>query len=220
MTDSYVIAPETLIQAYALGIFPMAEDAAATELNFYEPDIRGVIPLHPPHVPKRLLRQVRQARFEIRWNSCFADVIDACAAPTNNRPSTWINKDIRRLFIALHHMGFAHSVEVFDDDRLVAGLYGLRIGSAFFGESMFSRITNGSKIALCHLLGRLIYCDMQLLDAQFTNDHLLQFGRIEMPKEVFHAHLHKAVTTPCDLRFDIGESEMIQSLIQAVTLTS
>lgn len=220
MTDSYVIAPETLIQAYAIGIFPMADDAASAEVHFYEPDIRGVIPLHPPHVPKRLLRQVRQARFEIRWNSCFADVIDACAAPTHTRPSTWINKDIRRLFIALHHMGFAHSVEVFDDDRLVAGLYGLRIGSAFFGESMFSRITNGSKIALCHLLGRLIHSDMHLLDAQFTNDHLLQFGLIEMPKQEFHTHLHNAVTTPCDLHFDIGEAEMIQSLIQAVTLTS
>lgn len=217
VNTKYVIAPETLIQAYALGVFPMAEDAAAGEIHFYEPDIRGVIPLAPPHIPKRLLRTLKQRRYDVRWNSRFVAVIDACAAPSAVRPTTWINAEIRRLFIALHHLGFAHSVEVFDKDMLVGGLYGLRIGQAFFGESMFSHAANASKIALCHLIGRLVHCDMQLLDAQFSNDHLKQFGLLEMPRAEFHKKLQPAIAASGDLQFAESEEVMLYSLMQAVT---
>ena len=220
MTDSYVIAPETLIQAYTLGIFPMADDAHSTDVHFYEPDIRGVLPLHPPHIPRRLLRTVKQQPYDIYWNKNFPAVIDACAEATPDRPTTWINAEIRKLFIALHQMGFAHSVEVYDGDIMIGGLYGLRIGRAFFGESMFSRKTNASKIALCHLIGRLIHCDMKLLDAQFSNDHLMQFGLIEMPAESFQTELQDALQQPGNLQLSVPEPIIIQSLLQAVTDTS
>ena len=220
MSEKHVIAPETLIQAYTLGVFPMAEDALSDEVHFYEPEIRGVLPLNPPHIPRRLLRTVKQRPYEIRWNQNFTSVIDACAEATSERPHTWINAEIRKLFIALHHLGFAHSVEAFDGETLVGGLYGLRIGRAFFGESMFSRRPNSSKIALCHLIGRLVHCDMALLDAQFSNDHLKQFGLIEMPRDVFQQQLQIALSEPGDLQLSKSEDEIIYSLVQAVTDTS
>ena len=220
MTQNHVIAPETLIQAYTLGVFPMAEDATSTEMHFYEPDIRGVLPLDPPHIPKRLLRTVKQQRYHIRWNTNFTSVIDACSEATPDRPTTWINAEIRKLFIALHHLGFAHSVEVYEDTQLIGGLYGLRIGSAFFGESMFSRKTNASKIALCHLIGRLVHCDIKLLDAQFSNTHLMQFGLIEMPRDKFQAKLQTAISQSADLQFRVSENVIIGTLIQAVAKTS
>ena len=220
MTDKHVIAPETLIQAYSLGVFPMAEDATSDEVHFYQPEIRGILPLNPPHIPRRLLRTVKKQSFSVRWNQNFASVIDACAEATSDRPSTWINPEIRKLFIALHHLGFAHSVEVFENATLVGGLYGLRIGKAFFGESMFSRRTNASKIALCHLIGRLIYCDMELLDAQFSNDHLKQFGLIEVPRDEFQKQLQSALSKSGDLQLAISEDDIIHSLVQGMTETS
>lgn len=220
MAEKYVLAPETLIQAYTLGVFPMAEDASSDEVHFYEPEIRGILPLTPPHIPRRLLRTVKQKPFTVQWNQNFSAVIDACAEETSDRPSTWINPEIRKLFIALHRLGFAHSVEISMEGQLIGGLYGLRIGRAFFGESMFSRRTNASKIALCHLIGRLVHCGIDLLDAQFSNDHLKQFGLIEIPRDAFQLRLQSALAKSGDLQFSVSEDEIIHSLIQAVIDTS
>ena len=169
MSHQFIIAPETIIQAYTLGIFPMATSKDAEDIQFFQPDIRGVLPIRPPRIPKRLQRLLRKQPFEIHWNKNFPAVIDGCAAPRSNTQDTWINPQIRRLYVSLHMLGFADSVEVYEEGRLVGGLYGVAIGGAFFGESMFSRVSNASKIALCHLIARLRYGNFKLLDAQFVN---------------------------------------------------
>ena len=220
MTASYVFSPETLIKAYSLGVFPMAESKDDPEIHFFEPDKRGILPIMPPHIPRRLLRLVKQRPYQVTYNRDFPAVIASCAETTPDRDDSWINPEIQSLYIALHAMGFAHSVEVWEDNRLMGGLYGVKIGGAFFGESMFSRAPNTSKIALAHLMARLNYCGFGLLDAQFTNDHLLQFGLIELPKEEFHIILQSALQETCDLRLKIGEDEMITHLSHLSKVTS
>ena len=220
MTASYVFSPETLIKAYSLGVFPMAESKDDPEIHFFEPDKRGILPIMPPHIPRRLLRLVKQRPYQVTYNRDFPAVIASCAETTPDRDDSWINPEIQRLYIALHAMGFAHSVEVWEDNRLIGGLYGVKIGGAFFGESMFSRAPNTSKIALAHLMARLNYCGFGLLDAQFTNDHLLQFGLIELPKEEFHIILQSALQETCDLRLEISEDEMITHLSHLSKVTS
>ena len=220
MSQQFVIAPETIIQAYTLGIFPMAASKDAEDIQFFQPDIRGVLPIRPPHIPKRLQRLLRKQPFEIHWNQNFAAVIDGCAAPRSDTQDTWINPQIRRLYISLHVLGFAHSVEVYEERQLVGGLYGVAIGGAFFGESMFSRVSNASKIALCHLMARLRYGNFKLLDAQFLNDHLIQFGIESIDKDDFQKQLEHAINSKASLDLDVPESIILQSLWQDNNVTS
>ena len=211
MADRFAFSPETLIKAYSLGVFPMAESADSRDIRFYDPEVRALIPLawregarHEFHLPRRLARTVRQRRFTVTINRDFASVIDECAALKNGRQDTWINRDIRQLYVALHRLGFAHSVEVWREEQLVGGLYGVALRSAFFGESMFSRRTDASKIALVHLVARLRAGGFRLLDAQFANDHLQQFGIFEVTREQFQQWLQLALATSADLL--VGES--------------
>ena len=220
MSQQFVIAPETIIQAYTLGIFPMAASRDAEDIQFFQPDIRGVLPIKPPQIPKRLQRLLRKQPFEIHWNQNFPAVIDGCAAPRSDTQDTWINPQIRRLYISLHMLGFAHSVEVYEEGQLVGGLYGVAIGGAFFGESMFSRVSNASKIALCHLMARLRYGNFKLLDAQFVNDHLIQFGIESIDKEDFQKQLEHAINSKASLDLDVPESIILQSLWQDNNVTS
>ena len=220
MTDQYIFAPETLIKAYSLGVFPMALARDDDEIHFFEPDMRGIIPLHPPHIPKRLLRLVKQRPYDVRYNTAFHEVITQCAHVTADRPDSWINQTIIELYVALHAMGFAHSVEVYDGTELIGGLYGIKLGRVFFGESMFSRRPNTSKIALTHLMARLHYGGFQLLDAQFGNDHLAQFGLIEIPKNTFQELLQEALKGQADLKLAKSEGEMISHLLQVIKVTS
>ncbi len=220
MSQQFVIAPETIIQAYTLGIFPMAASKDAEDIQFFQPDIRGVLPIRPPRIPKRLQRLLRKQPFEIHWNQNFPAVINGCAAPRSNTQDTWINPQIRRLYISLHMLGFAHSVEVYKEKQLVGGLYGVAIGGAFFGESMFSRVSNASKIALCHLMARLRYGNFKLLDTQFVNDHLTQFGIESVDKDDFQKQLEHAINSKASLALDIPESIVIQSLWQDNNVTS
>jgi leucyl/phenylalanyl-tRNA--protein transferase len=220
VSQQFVIAPETIIQAYTLGIFPMAASKDAEDIQFFQPDIRGVLPIRPPHIPKRLQRLLRKQPFEIHWNQNFPAVIDGCAAPRSDTQDTWINPQIRRLYISLHMLGFAHSVEVYEEGQLVGGLYGVAIGGAFFGESMFSRVSNASKIALCHLMARLRYVNFKLLDAQFVNDHLIQFGIESIDKDDFQKQLEHAINSKASLDLDVPESIILQSLWQDNNVTS
>lgn len=220
MTENIIIAPETLLRAYEIGVFPMALARDASEIHFYEPDMRGIIPLSPPHIPKRLLRTVKQKPFQIRYNSAFHEVITQCATLTKTRDDTWINETIISLYTTLHEMGHAHSVEVYDETKLVGGLYGIKLGRVFFGESMFSRAPNASKIALAHLMARLHHGGFTLLDAQFGNDHLTQFGLIEIPKADFQELLADGKQGDGDFHFEKSEDEMMAHLLQAIKVTS
>ena len=191
------ITPEILLRAYSIGLFPMAESADDPEIFWVEPDVRGVLPLDNRfHVSKSLRKTVRQKPFDIRFNSDFDAVITACASETSDRPSTWINETIKTLYSALHRMGHAHSVEAWDNDELVGGLYGVSLGSAFFGESMFSRRTDASKICLVHLVERLKQKHFTLLDTQFTTEHLKTFGAIDVPKADYALLLAAAMESP------------------------
>jgi leucyl/phenylalanyl-tRNA--protein transferase len=189
------ITPEVLLKAYACGIFPMAESADDPGLYWIEPERRGVMPLDAFHVPRRLARIVRQDRFEIRVDTAFDAVLDGCAAPAPGRQRTWINGRIRMLYGTLFSLGHAHSVEAWQDGELVGGLYGVRLSGAFFGESMFSRVRDASKVALVHLAGRLRLGGFVLLDAQFITDHLAQFGAEEISRREYQSRLDEALQT-------------------------
>lgn len=192
------ITPKILLQAYAVGIFPMAETAEDNALYWVEPEERGIIPLRALRISHSLRKQVRRQTFEIRIDSAFADVIKACAAKTKTRKLTWINTRIRTLYNQLHKMDHCHSVECWRDGKLVGGLYGVKIGAAFFGESMFSRETDASKVALVHLVARLNAGGFQLLDAQFMNPHLKSLGAIVMSKADYKELLPSAIVAPAD----------------------
>jgi len=187
------ITPQVLLKAYTCGIFPMAESADDPQLYWIEPQARGVLPLDQVRVPKRLRRTIRQERYQIRIDTDFAGVIAGCAAPKPGRRTTWINDRIRKLYRELHRLGYCHTVEVWDGERLVGGLYGVALGGAFFGESMFSEVRDASKIALIYLCARLIYGGFVLLDTQFVTDHLRQFGTIEVDRAEFHRQLEAAL---------------------------
>ncbi|APO74390.1 leucyl/phenylalanyl-tRNA--protein transferase [Rhizobium etli 8C-3] len=190
------ITPEILLRAYSIGLFPMAESADDPEIFWVEPELRGVLPLDSFHVSKSLAKTIRRHPFEIRFDHDFDAVIAACAEATSDRPSTWINHTIRSLYSTLHRMGHAHSVEAWHDDQLVGGLYGVSLGSAFFGESMFSRRTDASKICLVHLVARLRDRQFTLLDTQFTTEHLKTFGAIDVPKDEYAVMLAAAMDSP------------------------
>lgn len=187
------LTPELLLRIYAAGIFPMAEDADDPALYWVDPEWRGVLPLDRFHVPRSLQKTLRRAPFEVRVDSAFDEVVAECARARFERPTTWINGEIRRLVGELFRMGHAHSVECWGGDRLVGGLYGVSLGAAFFGESMFSRATDASKIALCHLVARLRRGGFTLLDTQFVTEHLEQFGTEEIPRTEYHERLAAAL---------------------------
>lgn len=196
------ITPHILLRAYAAGIFPMAESADDTALYWIEPEERGVIPLNRLHISHSLRKAVRRRPFAVRIDTDFSGVIDACAAPAAGRKTTWINARIRSLYTQLHRMGCCHSVECWENGELVGGLYGVRIGGAFFGESMFSRVSDASKVALVHLVARLNAGGFHLLDAQFMNPHLERMGAVPLPKAEYHRLLLPALDANADfLRF-------------------
>jgi|HubBroStandDraft_6_1064221.scaffolds.fasta_scaffold328975_2 leucyl/phenylalanyl-tRNA--protein transferase len=192
------ITPELLLSAYAQGIFPMAEKRDDPTLHWLSPDSRGILPLDSFHVPHRLARTVRSNRFAVTIDSEFEHVIRACAAPAPGREESWINAEIVALYSELHRRKFAHSVEVWQSDRLVGGLYGVSLGAAFFGESMFSHARDASKVALVHLVARLIAGGYELLDAQFQTDHLAQFGAVVIPRTDYLQRLEWATKRSAD----------------------
>ncbi len=192
------ITPEVLLRAYACGIFPMAESADDPSLFWVEPEIRGVIPLDGFRIASRLARTVRADVFTVTVDHAFKAVIDGCAAPQPGRNDTWINKRIRDLYIGLHGLGHAHSVEVWQGGDLVGGLYGVNLGRAFFGESMFHRARDASKVALVHLVARLISGGFELLDTQYVTEHLRGFGAVEIPRRRYTALLDKALKGEAD----------------------
>ena len=197
----------------------MAETADSDDLFWIDPDQRGILPLDLFHIPRRLRRTARHGDFTVKVDSAFDDVVAACAAPHPNRPKTWINDPIRDCYAALHQRGFGHSVEIWQDDGLVGGLYGVAMGAAFFGESMFSRVTDASKIALIHLVGRLRLGGFILLDTQFTTDHLNQFGAIEIGKNDYRQLLTRAIRQKGDF-YRASEEEALFAALQSTTQTS
>jgi leucyl/phenylalanyl-tRNA--protein transferase len=189
------ITPQVLLKAYACGIFPMAESAEDNALYWIEPERRGILPLDRVHVPKSLARSIRRGGFEVKVDNDFEAVIEGCAAPRVGRRSTWINSRIRGLYRELFALGHCHTVEVWQDGALTGGLYGVHLGRAFFGESMFSRARDASKIALIYLIARLKYGGFTLLDTQFVTGHLARFGAIEVSRQEFQRLLEEALGT-------------------------
>jgi leucyl/phenylalanyl-tRNA---protein transferase len=190
------ITPQVLLKAYACGIFPMAESAEDNALYWIEPERRGILPLDRVHVPRRLARTIRQGGFEVKIDNDFDAVIDGCAAPRAGRRSTWINGRIRNLYAELFAMRHCHTVEVWDDGELIGGLYGVHLGRAFFGESMFSKARDASKIALVYLVARLKFGGFELLDTQFLTGHLARFGAIEVGRAEFQRLLEASLYCP------------------------
>lgn len=214
------LQPELLLQAYAVGVFPMAEGRNDPRLFFVDPDNRGIMPLDGFHVSRSLRKTVRQRRFEVVWDRDFEATIDGCAEATRRRPDTWINPEIRRLYLALYARGHAHSVESWLDGKLVGGLYGVRLGGAFFGESMFSRATDASKVALVHLVAKLKASGFTLLDTQFITDHLTRFGAMEIPRDDYRQRLATAIATPVQFDVESDDWPSVEALLQDATQTS
>jgi len=194
------ITPQVLLKAYSCGIFPMAESAEDTALYWIEPQQRGILLLDQVHVPKRLARTIRQRVYEVRVDTNFEAVIDGCATPSPGRRTTWINHKIRNLYRELFDAGYCHTVETWHGAKLVGGLYGVSLGGAFFGESMFSTARDASKVALVYLCARLIHGGFSLLDTQFVTEHLKQFGTMEIERAEFHSLLEKSLSHAADFR--------------------
>ena len=192
------ITPEVLLKAYACGIFPMAESAEDPALYWIEPEKRGIIPLEAFHIPARIARTVRSERFEIAVNRDFEGVLDGCAEPQPDRARTWINERIRTLYQKLYNIGHCHSIEAYDNGVLAGGLYGVCLGRAFFGESMFHRSRDASKVALVHLVARLRAGGFTLLDTQFVTDHLKTFGAAEVSRRQYHKLLEASLIGEAD----------------------
>ena len=219
-SDSKIeLNPVVLLRAYAVGIFPMAESAVDDRLAWFDPDPRGILPLDAFHVPQRLARTIKAKRYSVTADADFASVIAGCGEATNDRPKTWINSRIAELCIELHQMGYAHSVEVWDGLELVGGLYGIALGGAFFGESMFSRDRDASKVALVHLVARLRHCGFVLLDTQFTTPHLAQFGAVEIPRKEYRRRLTEALRIEAGFHCN-GAADAVGSLLQSITQIS
>jgi len=214
------LTPDLLLRAYAIGIFPMAESRVDPELHWIDPDMRGILPLDGLHLPRKLRAKIRRGVFDVRCNTAFHDVILGCAEPAENRPDTWINPVIEQLYKELYEMGFAHSVECWRDGELVGGLYGVSLGAAFFGESMFSRATVASKVALAHLVLRLRKGGFLLLDTQFTTPHLSRFGVYEIPREDYRRLLTKAVSGQAEFYSGAVSEEELEAFLQSTTQTS
>jgi leucyl/phenylalanyl-tRNA--protein transferase len=212
------LSPDLLLRAYAAGLFPMAESAEDPDLFWIDPDPRGVLPLDRFHLPRRLRRTLRSSQYEIRIDTAFDAVMRGCAEPTEMRPKTWINEEILRLYGALYEQGYAHSVEAWREGELAGGLYGVALRGVFFGESMFSRSADASKVALVHLVARLVKGGFRLLDTQFVTDHLRRFGAIEIPRADYHRQLERALAV--EAYFAEGLADDPVSVLQSSTVTS
>lgn len=210
------ITPQVILKAYSCGIFPMAESASDPALYWIEPQHRGILPLDNVRFSRRLLRTVRVTPFDVRIDHDYEGIIDGCAASRPGRSTTWINKRIRSLYRELFDMGACHTVEVWNETRLVGGLYGVALKGAFFGESMFSFERDASKIALVHLVARLIEGGFTLLDTQFVTDHLRQFGTIEVDRDEFHRRLEQALSGEADFA-SLPEDVTPQAVVRIVT---
>ena len=208
------LTPELLLQAYAAGIFPMAESRHDPDIFWVDPRMRGVLPLDGFHMSRSLARRIRKGGFNVTFDRDFAGVIDGCAS----RAETWINPGIRRLSLSLHDLGNAHSVEVWEDGRLGGGVYGITLGGAFFGESMFSRATDASKVALAYLVDRLRENGFVLFDTQFSTPHLASLGAIEIPRTAYRDRLVEALEVQA--RFTADPAPSPQELLQRITQTS
>src|SRR6056297_279632 len=189
------LTPELLLQAYGAGVFPMCEHRDDPEIFWVDPHQRGILPLDGIHVSRSLARRMRRGGYEVTLNADFAGVLDACA----DRAETWINAEIRRLYLALHRMGHAHSLEIWQEGDLAGGVYGVVLGSAIFGESMFSRRTDASKLALVHLCDHLRRCGFTLFDTQFITPHLASMGAIEITRAQYRTHLRRALSQPASI---------------------
>ena len=213
--DPLEISPTLLLRAYAAGVFPMSDTAQSDEIFWVDPKTRGVIPLDAFHVSRSMRRLARRGGFQVRINSAFNATVSACA----NRSETWINDEIKSLYTTLHRMGYAHSVEVWSDGKMMGGLYGVSLGGAFFGESMFSIDPNASKIALIWLVARLRRGGYRLLDTQFVTDHLASLGAVEIQREAYHQLLDAALKCDADfLSLDVNAST--DQILQLSTQTS
>ncbi len=210
--DDFELTPELLLRAYTVGVFPMAERRDAPTISWIDPKRRGILPLNRLHVPKSLRKTIRHGPFEIRCNSDFAQTIAECAKRTRGRKETWINGQIEKAINELHDMGYAHSVECWRGGQLVGGLYGVALRGVFFGESMFSRETDASKVALVHLAARLRIGRFRLLDTQFVTDHLKQFGAIEIATRDFLNLLEAALAVYCIFPAKIDEAAVDEEL--------
>ena len=213
------ITPDIVLKAYATGVFPMSEGRENSEMFWIDPEQRGILPLDGFHLSRRLRRTVRRETYEIIIDRAFEAVMTACASPATGRWTTWINHEIQDLFMDLHRRGHAHSVEAWAGGELVGGLYGIALGGAFFGESMFSRRTDASKVALVHLVGRLLGGGFVLLDTQFITDHLRQFGAVEISRDAYHSRLEAALPVAGDFWLS-GRSLSSGSVLQSITQTS
>ncbi len=218
----FEISASVLLKAYACGIFPMAESADSPELHWIDPEHRGALPLDGVRVSRRLARTIRQGRFDVRVDQAFEAVIDGCAASRAGRTSTWINDRIRALYGELFASGHCHTVEVYRDERLVGGLYGVGLQGAFFGESMFSTETDASKVALIYLCARLLEGGFRLLDTQFITEHLAQFGAQEISRATFHQRLTEALQATANFAaLDIGTPpETIIEIVRGAAVKS
>jgi len=222
-SPSSVFGPEELLACYARGVFPMAEARDDPRVFLVEPDQRGVIPLNRFYIPTRLRRTVRGEPFQVRVDTAFDAVLSACAASAAGREDTWINDPIRSLYLQLHLRGHAHSIECWQDEVLVGGLYGVTLGGAFFGESMFSRARDASKVALVHLVARLRKGGWGLLDAQFLTEHLSQFGAVETPQTTYLRLLKPALRLTPDksaLSAPLTGAEAVAYALQPTTQAS
>ena len=213
------LTPELLLRAYAAGIFPMSESKDDPGVFWVDPQVRGIMPLDDFHVPRGLKKIVRKGSFEVRYDNAFAEVVDRCAESKRGRHETWINAPIRNAVIGLHDLGFAHSVEAWRDGALAGGLYGVALGGAFFGESMFSSTRDASKVALVHLAARLKLGGFTLLDVQFITDHLRQFGAVEIPARVYLERLEEALKVEAEFYFDADPSD-VDGALEALFLQS
>lgn len=216
--ETFRLTADILLRAYAAGIFPMAEDADDATIHWIDPTQRGVLPLDGFHVSRSLRKTLKREPFRIGVDTAFPAVLDACAEPAPGRERTWINAEIRDLYIDLHRMGHAHCVEAWDGDDLVGGLYGVRLGGAFFGESMFSRRTDASKIALVYLWDRLMRGGFALLDTQFITSHLATFGAVEIERRTYRERLDAALVADAD--FYPAGAGTLESVLQSLSQTS
>ena len=214
------LSPELVLRAYACGIFPMAESRGRSAIFWVDPEVRGVLPLDAFHVSRSLARKVRRGVFDITCDAAFGTVIRACAEAARGRPETWINDDIIEVYCELHRSGFAHSVEAWQDGRLAGGIYGVALGGAFFGESMFSAATDASKVALVHLVARLKAGGFRLFDVQFVTDHLKQFGVEEVPARRFLERLDEALAVEAGFYSGDVVAALAALLSQSRTQTS
>ena len=209
---SSTLTADQILRAYALGVFPMARQHDDPKLYWVDPEKRGILPLADFHLPRSLKKVLKRDSFELKVDTAFDQVLGLCAESTARRPETWINAEIVRLFTDLHHAGLAHSVESWQDGKLVGGLYGLSLGSAFFGESMFSRATDASKVALSYLVGVMKKGGYTLLDTQFVTEHLAQFGAIEIPRRDYLRLLAQALDRPANFQGGLSSEELVELL--------